>query len=686
MKIRTRLVLLLLVFGLGPLAVFVLSDRVATQQLTGELGDQASTIVSERTSDTLVALVSAAADRALATRRAAETLVAAQAEIVQEALHEAPREIQPDAVTLFERSPLFRVLLPGSPLDDPRRVYQILTAESPVDAHVAVLRETRPLLERIVERSRLRGAEHAVVLTGSAALGKPDARLLGQTAETVGGWESIDPNDRGDGWRLLPEPGRAGRLLVVAVIYDRDGTRAGAVAAALPVESLIAGVAPTAPLVAQADLALLAAGPDMEPIVAASADTGRAAAERVEASLRQLSPEQRRAILRRVVEASPDRFDASLNNEDARWVLRPLLPGVALVAAVPSRALSQDADALQRDLRRRTREQLNTLVVASLLLVPLVLVAAYGAAKTMTVPLRRILETVDRMFEHRPHDEPTPDAPKPVRATGEVGRLARAVGKMADDLGTHVKLQESASVARQLGEHLLPKSTPDIPGFEIAARSVFSARCGGDYHDFLTAPQMPGTPILVGDVAGDGLPAALFLASSRAAIHAHAETADSPAALLEMANDSVLAHASHGRFFCLLCMTVETEDRESPELAWASAGAELPIVVTPGDDEPMQLVGGELPLGVDQGTRYQTRTADAPPPGSIVYLGTDGLRQTRGPTGEAFGAERIAAVIRANLDASPETIADALVEAADAYADETDHPDDITFVVLKRIS
>ncbi|MEO1512226.1 MAG: hypothetical protein AAFU70_09150, partial [Planctomycetota bacterium] len=88
MKIRTRLVLLLLVFGLGPLAVFVLSDRVATQQLTGELGDQASTIVSERTSDTLVALVSAAADRALATRRAAETLVAAQAEIVQEALHE----------------------------------------------------------------------------------------------------------------------------------------------------------------------------------------------------------------------------------------------------------------------------------------------------------------------------------------------------------------------------------------------------------------------------------------------------------------------------------------------------------------------------------------------------------------------------------------------------------------------
>jgi sigma-B regulation protein RsbU (phosphoserine phosphatase) len=264
-------------------------------------------------------------------------------------------------------------------------------------------------------------------------------------------------------------------------------------------------------------------------------------------------------------------------------------------------------------------------------------------------------------LRRRPAGRTPSPAPQPTALNEEQQRRA-------------AEIEQELQLARDLQQGLLLEAAPRLTGWELTAISLPARDLGGDLYDFL--PLGNGTHgIMIGDVSGKGLAAALRMAVARTVFRHEARRDDSPAPTLAAVNRGVLSEIPHG----MVTMLYARLDTTRGELFVANAGHTFPLLVN-GQVHELELSG--LPLGVDSDSDYvEARVQIAP--GDSVVLYTDGVLEAENDAGEIFSYERLHALVSANRHLKPRALVARLLQELRAWSVGS-QSDDITMVVLRR--
>lgn len=235
-------------------------------------------------------------------------------------------------------------------------------------------------------------------------------------------------------------------------------------------------------------------------------------------------------------------------------------------------------------------------------------------------------------------------------------------------------------IAETLQQAMMPAQLPSvIDGWTLAARyqpALQEALVGGDFYDVFRLDD-GRVGILIGDVAGKGLAASIRVAGIRHSIRSYAYVNDSPARIVQLANDVLCREDIDERnmltaFFAIL-------DLQTHSMTYANAGHEPPVVQTAGGDVTELDVTGPM-FGICVGTVYFERTIQLEPGDSIILL-TDGITEARTPDSVLFEKEGVMTHLTKVSNASPDQIAETLLQAATLHA-QGNLQDDVAIVVI----
>lgn len=272
-----------------------------------------------------------------------------------------------------------------------------------------------------------------------------------------------------------------------------------------------------------------------------------------------------------------------------------------------------------------------------------------------------------------------------LRAARELSTLSDELNKAAAGLKHRMELEHSLAVAMEVQQSLLPTADPKLDRLDVAGRTTYCDATGGDYYDFLDArPLNDGQSLIVlGDVMGHGVAAALLMATARAALRTHAldgQGDGSLSHLLDKVNRILAADNRHNRFMTLALMVV---DPASGSVRWASAGHDPVLVFKAGSAEVHELGSDDIPLGLDADwTYHEFRRADLGP-GDVLVIGSDGIWEQPSASGERFGKERMRQAIARSIGLSATDIAKALEVEMAQFRGPTAITDDVTYVIAK---
>lgn len=240
------------------------------------------------------------------------------------------------------------------------------------------------------------------------------------------------------------------------------------------------------------------------------------------------------------------------------------------------------------------------------------------------------------------------------------------------------RLVDDLDIAREVQQQLLPRGAPAFPGLDLSAACVPARELGGDFYDFL--PYGSGRLALaLGDVSGKGTAAALLGALTIGILRAHTVNQPcAPAELLATLNERINAARLNARFVAMLFAVF---DLSAQQLTIANAGNPYPFLVRKGRIEEIPLSG--IPLGLMAGTRYEPVSLDLLPGDTVVFV-SDGIVECQGSKHEAFGTERLTAVLTSlPSGASAKEISSAILSATDVFGGESSAMhDDRSLIVL----
>lgn len=236
---------------------------------------------------------------------------------------------------------------------------------------------------------------------------------------------------------------------------------------------------------------------------------------------------------------------------------------------------------------------------------------------------------------------------------------------------------QDIELSRRIQQRFLPPATPRIEGYELADSYTAARIVGGDLFDFITLGD-GRIALVIGDVSGKGMPAALYMARVGAHARAFAPRSRSPADLLSLMQDQLRNEMESGMFVTII---VASLDPGKGVLKMASAGHPAPLIRrVDGSIEVPQLVVAPA-LGAPQTAPYVDQLVELQRgDGALFY--TDGLDEAQGPSGEPFGLERVKYVLSQSRSAG-QTVESMLTAVGQVLGDVTQY-DDLTMIALFR--
>lgn len=241
------------------------------------------------------------------------------------------------------------------------------------------------------------------------------------------------------------------------------------------------------------------------------------------------------------------------------------------------------------------------------------------------------------------------------------------------------RLERELELAATIQRQLLPATIPTPPGFDIAAKSEPSRRVGGDVYDVITTPE--GLFLMLGDVAGKGVPAALMAASLQAAVRLLVQGSPPLDLLAHRLHLHVLTSTPDTKFATVFLAYLHRDG----ELEWVSAGHN-PVLLVDASGTCVELRAVGPPLGLLPDVLYpSSRSVLAP--GSVLLAYTDGLSEAPAPgdDGADFGLEGIAAHVAANRGGGMEQLVAGLFAAVASHTGGAPPHDDRTVLAARRI-
>jgi sigma-B regulation protein RsbU (phosphoserine phosphatase) len=240
------------------------------------------------------------------------------------------------------------------------------------------------------------------------------------------------------------------------------------------------------------------------------------------------------------------------------------------------------------------------------------------------------------------------------------------------------RLEKELTIAQRVQHGLFPEETPSGPGWEASAHFQPARELGGDLYDFYEVGDRQ-LALAVGDVAGKGVPAALYAAFASGTVRARAfERRHRPADLLARVNRTLRRRGVEG-LYCTLIFALF--DFARGELVLANSGLPYPLHfrAEEGRAEPIELAG--LPLGTFDGATYEERVLPLRA-GDVFVFFTDGVTDARGG-GQEFGVDRLRQLVDAHAALPAPRLGEKILEDVHRLLGRESPGDDMTLVVVK---
>jgi len=297
--------------------------------------------------------------------------------------------------------------------------------------------------------------------------------------------------------------------------------------------------------------------------------------------------------------------------------------------------------------------------------------------------------TVAMRFRNKPIGALRLYSPKPKRFYEDDINLARAVASQCAVAITNAKLYaraiEGARIAEQMRlagiiqRRMIPQQAPRIPGLDIAATYIPCFDVGGDFYDFLPISDTC-VAILIADVIGKGIPAAIMTSSFRGALRAYADTTGSNEAIRNIiykANKMACSECRDGEFISLFYAII---DAKNMNVTYCNCGHEPTMLIRDGQTRVLEK--GGLVLGVDPQAEYEIETLDLKD-GDCLISYTDGLIDAANFDGQFWGRENLFKAANNFIEGSAEQMVKNILVYRRRFVGLASQIDDTSIIVVK---
>jgi phosphoserine phosphatase RsbU/P len=254
---------------------------------------------------------------------------------------------------------------------------------------------------------------------------------------------------------------------------------------------------------------------------------------------------------------------------------------------------------------------------------------------------------------------------------------------LALELADKVTMKRDLEIAREIQTWLVPSKPPQVNGADIAFASRPQNSVAGDYYDAfyptLSADENGKLMLVIADVAGKSIPAALLMATLQASLRTIAGEGVPLAELVVRLNRYASAHSLEGRRFTTAVLA--EYQPTTRHLVYVNAGHNPPILRRAGGTTEKLEIGG-LPFGIEGDAIYETAAIELMPGDALIFY-TDGVVEAFDEKGQEFGNERWIQAIRALPDWNAQESLHFLIKRVDEFVGQTRQSDDITCLVLR---
>ncbi len=240
------------------------------------------------------------------------------------------------------------------------------------------------------------------------------------------------------------------------------------------------------------------------------------------------------------------------------------------------------------------------------------------------------------------------------------------------------RLEREMNLAAEIQRQILPKGAPSLPGYQLAGWNRPAREVGGDYYDMFPLPA-ERLGLVVGDVSGKGIPAALMVSTLHSALRLLLDQTGIGPPLLEKLNRHILESTMPNKF---ITMFLAELDPATGRLLYANAGHN-PALLLRGDGRVEELGSGGVPLGLLPGSRYQARELTIEP-GDLLCVYSDGITEAEAMDDEEYGTERLGSVLREHQGDPAAAVLAAICAAVEGFSRGRPQGDDQTLLVVRR--
>lgn len=300
----------------------------------------------------------------------------------------------------------------------------------------------------------------------------------------------------------------------------------------------------------------------------------------------------------------------------------------------------------------------------------------YRTRSMITVPLKvgtrvtGVAQVINRL-DGRPFDQ---DDLELFLALAGMAAIALENARMHQSLMEKQRLVKDMEFARTVQESFLPQKAPEVQSYRFSAHYTPALEVGGDFYDFIHLDKNR-TGIVIGDVSGKGVPAALFMAKLGSDMRTLAFTERTPAEALMKLNDLLAERSRRGMFATLLYIDL---DASAGKMVLSNAG-HLPPIIKKADGSLVKLAAASgAPLGMMAGMRYAQESAVLGP-GDTVILYTDGIVEAMNAREELYGYERFETLLK-QAPSHPGGLKEAIIGDVNRFTGLSAQHDDMTLV------
>ena len=367
-----------------------------------------------------------------------------------------------------------------------------------------------------------------------------------------------------------------------------------------------------------------------------------------------------------------------------------------ITAMIPLKGSDSQTKAIlcvQRQMDILSRARITYLRRVTLVLIALSLLVIVGQSLYLHLVLLRPLKQISDEAERFAQENALPSKPlhETVRNRDEIGLLAGSIDQMEDRITRYVedltqitaekeRIGTELSLATRIQSSMLPHSFPPFPErteFDLFASMDPAREVGGDFYDYYLIDD-DHLCIVMADVSGKGVPAALFMMASKIILANNAQMGKSPAQILTDTNTTICSNNHVDMFVTVWLGILEIS---TGRLTAANAGHEYPILKQADGSFSLLKDKHGFVIGGLSGIGYQEYEIQLEP-GARIFLYTDGLPEATDAEGNMFGIDRMLAALNEDPGASPSQVLQNVRNSVDHFVKDAEQFDDLTMLCL----